>query len=57
MVDVLVAIALLDLTTPGLCNGSPCTRRTFADAPLDPPLNDKPLLAEFPYFATPHPPP
>ena len=57
VVDVLVAPALLDLTTPGLCNGSPCTMRTFANVPLNPPANEKPLLTQFPYFATPHPPP
>lgn len=57
VVDVLVAIALLDLTTPGDCNGAPCTQRTFADQPLNPPANEKPLQQTFPYFADPHPPP
>lgn len=57
VVDRLVAIALLDLITPGDCNGVPCTVSTFADLPLNPPANEIPLLPDFPYFALPHPPP
>ncbi len=57
VVDRLVAIALLDLTTPGDCNGAPCTVATFEDLPLNPPANELALLPDFPYFALPHPPP
>ncbi|MGH2828890.1 MAG: hypothetical protein ACRDJM_00245 [Actinomycetota bacterium] len=57
VVDRLVAIALLDLTTPGDCNGAPCTVSTFEDLPLNPPANEVPLLPDFPYFGLPHPPP
>lgn len=57
VVDRLVAIALLDLTTPGDCNGAPCSVSTFANLPLNPPANELPLLPDFPYFAQPHPPP
>lgn len=57
VVDRLIAIALLDLTTPGDCNGAPCTVGTFADLPLNPPANEIPLLPDFPYLAQPHPPP
>ncbi|MGH8481589.1 MAG: hypothetical protein ACRES8_03925 [Nevskiaceae bacterium] len=57
VVDRLVAIALLDLTTPGDCNGAPCTVSTFEDLPLNPPANEVSLLPDFPYFALPHPPP
>lgn len=57
VVDRLVAIALLDLTTPGDCNGAPCSVSTFENLPLNPPANEIPLLPDFPYFALPHPPP
>ncbi|MGH8443250.1 MAG: hypothetical protein ACRETF_10175 [Nevskiaceae bacterium] len=57
VVDRLVAIALLDLTTPGDCSGAPCTVSTFENLPLNPPANELPLLPDFPYFALPHPPP
>lgn len=57
VVDRLVAIALLDLTGPGDCNGAPCTVATFEDLPLNPPANEFALLPDFPYFALPHPPP
>lgn len=57
VVDRLIAIALLDLTTPGDCGGTPCTVASFADLPLNPPANEIPLPPDFPYFALPHPPP
>lgn len=57
VVDRLVAIALLDLTAPGDCNGASCTVSTFEDLPLNPPANELALLPDFPYFALPHPPP
>lgn len=57
VVDRLVAIALLDLTTPGACGNTACSVSTFENQPLNPPANELPLLADFPYFAPPHPPP
>ena len=57
VVDRLVALALLDLGTPGRCGSAPCSISTFEDQPLNPPANELPLLQDFPYFALPHPPP
>jgi hypothetical protein len=57
VVDRVVAVALLDITTPGQCNGAPCTVDTLVNLPLDPTKNDKPLPADFPYLADPFPPP
>ncbi|WP_051748831.1 DUF4331 family protein [Nevskia soli] len=57
VVDRVVAVALLDISTPGQCNGAPCTVDTLVNLPLDPTANDKPLPAEFPYLAAPFPPP
>lgn len=57
VVDRVVAVALLDITTPGSCNGAPCTADTLVNLPLDPTVNDKPLPADFPYLADPFPPP
>ncbi len=57
VVDRVVALALLDVSTPGQCNGAPCTGDTLVNLPLDPTANDKPLPADFPYLADPFPPP
>lgn len=57
VVDRLVAIALLDFRESSGCNSGPCTVDTFAQLPLNPATNEQPLLAEFPYFPSPHPPP
>jgi hypothetical protein len=57
VVDRIVAVALLDVTTPGSCGGHPCSVDTLVDLPLDPTTNDKPLPADFPYLADPFPPP
>jgi len=57
VVDRVVALALLDVSTPGQCNGAPCTGDTLVNLPLDPTTNDKPLPADFPYLADPFPPP
>jgi hypothetical protein len=57
VVDRLVAIALLDLATPGQCGNDPCTVSTFENLPLNPPANELTLPADFPYLAPPHPPP
>lgn len=48
VVDLTIAAALLDLSVPGQ------TLRTLADLPLNPPSNDVPFKAEFPYLADPH---
>jgi hypothetical protein len=57
VVDPIVSVALLDITTPGSCNGAPCTAGTLDSLPLNPTKNDKPLPADFPYLADPFPPP
>ncbi|MBV8062687.1 MAG: DUF4331 family protein [Nevskia sp.] len=57
VVDRVVALALLDINTPGQCNGAPCTVDTLVNLPLDPTMNDKPLPPDFPYLAEPFPPP
>jgi hypothetical protein len=57
VVDRIVAIALLDLSTPGNCRGQPCTVDSLVQIPVNPIANDIPLLADFPYLGLPHPPP
>jgi hypothetical protein len=57
VVDRIVAVALLDTTTPGSCGGQPCSVDTLVNLPLDPTANDKPLPADFPYLADPFSPP
>jgi len=48
VVDITLAVVLLDLTKNGQ------TASTLADLPLDPPANDEPFSATFPYLASPH---
>jgi hypothetical protein len=54
VVDVLLAIALLDLggdgNGPGTCLGSPCTRKSIANVPLNVARSDPPSLPGFPYL-------
>ena len=57
VVDRIIAVALLDISTPGQCGSVPCTVDTLVNLPLNPTANDKPLPAEFPYLASPFPPP
>jgi hypothetical protein len=57
VVDRVLAIALLDVTTPGDCRGTPCTVDSLVEFGLNPSVNDEPLLADFPYLGLPHPPP
>ena len=57
VVDRLVALALLDIKTPGKCGSVNCTAETLFNLPLNPPVNDKPLPLDFPYVAAPFPPP
>ncbi|MEZ4452706.1 MAG: DUF4331 family protein [Nannocystaceae bacterium] len=48
VIDVTLAVVLLDLTVPGQ------TATTLAELPLNPPKNDKDFLGDFPYVADPH---
>ncbi|TDU31243.1 hypothetical protein DFR24_0607 [Panacagrimonas perspica] len=54
VVDVLLAIALLDLggdgNGPGTCLGSPCTRKSIANVPLNVARSTPPSLPAFPYL-------
>lgn len=54
-VDRILSMALADTTTPGQCNGAPCTDRAFENVPINPTRNDMPFPAEFPYLPAPHP--
>ncbi len=54
VVDVTLALVLLDLGTPGDCGGNPCSVTTFAELPLNPPANDVPFSQTFPFLAAPH---
>lgn len=56
-VDRVLSLALADITTPGDCNGRPCDVHSFERVPVNPPRNESPLLAQFPYLAPPHPAP
>lgn len=56
-VDRILSMALADTTTPGDCNGRPCTVQAFELLPSNPTRNESPFLAQFPYLAPPHPPP
>jgi len=57
VVDRIVAVALLDIDTPGDCNGTPCSVDSLVAIPMNPTANELAFLADFPYLATPHPPP
>jgi hypothetical protein len=53
--DLVLAMGFLDLG--GTCAGDPsgvCTLRTFVDIQLNPPANDRPFQAEFPYLPLAH---
>jgi len=56
-VDRILSLALSDMTTPGDCNGRPCTVQAFELIPNNPTRNESPFLAQFPYLAAAHPPP
>lgn len=55
VVDRVIAFALLDIATPGDCQGVPCTIDSFVNIPVNPTANEVPLLPDFPYLAPPHP--
>lgn len=48
VIDVTLAVVLLDLTAPGQ------TAATFAELPINPPANDVEFSTEFPWLADPH---
>ena len=54
VVDRILAIALLDLSTPGDCRGEPCAFDSFVKLPLNPTANESAFLDDFPYLAPPH---
>ena len=54
VVDRILAIALLDLSTPGNCRGQPCAFDSFVKIPLNPTSNEVAFLPNFPYLAPPH---
>jgi hypothetical protein len=55
VVDRVLAIALLDIATPGDCMGTPCAVDSFVAIPVNPPANELPFSPTFPYLAPPHP--
>lgn len=57
VVDRVLAVALLDVTTPGSCGAAACTVNTLVNLPLNPPQNDKEFNLDFPYLADPWPAP
>jgi len=54
VVDVTLAVILLDLSSATGCDSGPCTAGTLAALPLNPPMNDKPFSTTFPFVAAPH---
>lgn len=57
VIDVTLAIILLNLESPTGCGGSGCTAGTlagFMGTGLNPAMNDRPFLTEFPYLAAAH---
>jgi len=54
VIDVTLAAVLLDVSGTAPCDGAPCSLLTFANIPLNPPVNDKPFMTLFPYLAAPH---
>ena len=57
VVDRILSMALLDLTTPGQCGSKACDVFSFENLPSNPTRNESPFLAQFPYLAAAHPPP
>ncbi len=54
VIDVTLAVILLDLTSTTGCGGGPCTPTTLATLPLNPGANAAgEILTTFPYFGTP----
>jgi hypothetical protein len=55
VVDRIIAVALLDIDTPGDCMGTSCTVDSFVAIPVNPTANELTFLPDFPYLAPPHP--
>ena len=55
VVDRIIAIALLDIGTPGDCQGNACTIDSFVQIPINPTANELAFQPDFPYLAPPHP--
>ncbi len=55
VVDRILAIALLDIATPGTCGAMACTVDSLVAVPVNPTVNEIALLPDFPYLAPPHP--
>lgn len=55
VVDRIIAVALLDIDTPGDCSGTPCTDDSFVAIPINPTANELAFSLNFPYLAPPHP--
>ncbi len=53
VIDVTLAVILLDLSSATGCAGGPCTAGTLAALPLNPPMNDRPFSTTFPFVAAP----
>ncbi len=53
VIDVTLAVVLLDLGNATGCGGGPCTATTLASIPLNPPANDAVFNTVFPYMAPP----
>jgi len=54
VIDVTLAVLLLNLR--GSCGMGMCSATTLAGIPLNPGMNDRPFLTDFPYLAAPHAP-
>ncbi len=54
VIDVTLAVVLLDLSGDGECGGVPCSATSLAELPLNPAANDEDFLYAFPYVAAPH---
>jgi len=53
VIDVTLAVILLDLSSTTGCMGAACTPATLAGLPLNPPANDKAFSTTFPFVAAP----
>lgn len=54
VMDVTLALVLLDLSGSGVCGTGTCAVTTFVDIPLNPTANDVAFASSFPFLAAPH---
>lgn len=54
VMDVTLALVLLDLSGSGTCGAGTCAVTTFVDIPLNPTANDVAFGSSFPFLAAPH---